>query len=202
MSSNAGRQFGKALLLVGRLALAAVFLFAAYAKMKPQTGMPWSVASVRTSLAMFAMGVDSYQLLSTNGVEFVSHWLPPFELFLGLWLLAGIALRYSALITTLLLGGFFAVQFHVYLQGKEISCGCFGPGERLGPLSLLRDASFIAVALAIAVGAFMIHRKQGAIANCGATGFSNHIGGSGRLGFCSVPSRILASGISHLDSAL
>jgi hypothetical protein len=162
MSSNAGRQFGKALLLVGRLALAAVFLFAAYAKMKPQTGMPWSVASVRTSLAMFAMGVDSYQLLSTNGVEFVSHWLPPFELFLGLWLLAGIALRYSALITTLLLGGFFAVQFHVYLQGKEISCGCFGPGERLGPLSLLRDASFIAVALAIAVGAFMIHRKQGA----------------------------------------
>lgn len=162
MPSNTGRQFGKALLLVGRLALAGVFLFAAYAKMKPQPGMPWSVASVKTSLAMFAMGVDSYQMLSTNGVEFVSHWLPPFELFLGSWLLAGIALRYSALVTTLLLGGFFAVQFRVYLQGKEISCGCFGPGERLGPLSLLRDASFIAVALAISVGAFLIHRKQGA----------------------------------------
>jgi DoxX len=160
MPSIKGRQFGRVLLLVGRLALAAVFLFAAYAKMKPQTGMPWSVASVKTSLAMFAMGVDSYQLLSTSGVEFVSHWLPPFELFLGLWLLAGFALRYSALITALLLGGFFAVQFHVYLQGKEISCGCFGPGERLGPLSLLRDASFIAVALAIAVGAFMIHRRK------------------------------------------
>jgi DoxX len=161
MSSDKNGKVGRVLLLVGRLALAIVFLVAAYAKMKPQTGMPWSVASVKTSLAMFAMGVDSYQLLSTGGVEFVSHWLPPFELFLGLWLLAGIALRYSALITTLLLGGFFAVQFHVYLQGKEISCGCFGPGERLGPLSLLRDASFIAVALAIAVGAFMIHRKQG-----------------------------------------
>lgn len=160
MSTNVRGKLGKTLLLVGRLALAIVFLFASYAKMKPQAGMPLSVASVKTSLAMFAMGVDSYQLLSTGGVEFVSHWLPPFELFLGLWLLTGIALRYSALVTSLLLAGFFAVQFHVFLQGKEISCGCFGPGERLGPWSLLRDASFIAVAIAIAVGAFMIHRKQ------------------------------------------
>jgi uncharacterized membrane protein YphA (DoxX/SURF4 family) len=162
VTSTAREKAGKTLLLIGRLALAVVFLFAAYAKMKPQGGMPWSVASVKTSLAMFAMGVDSYQLLSTSGVEFVSHWLPPFELFLGLWLLTGIALRYSALVTSLLLGGFFAVQFHVYLQGKEISCGCFGPGEKLGPLSLLRDASFIAVALAIAIGAFVVHRKSGA----------------------------------------
>jgi hypothetical protein len=161
MTSDERGKFGRILLLVGRLALAITFLFAAYAKMKPQGGMPWSPASVKTSLAMFAMGVDSYQMLSTSGVEFVSHWLPPFELFLGLWLLTGIALRYSALVTTLLLAGFFAVQMHVYLQGKEISCGCFGPGERLGPLSLLRDASFIAVALAIAIGAFVVHRKHG-----------------------------------------
>ena len=160
MPTSGRGKLGRTLLLIGRLVLAVVFLFAAYAKMKPQGGMPWSVASVKTSLAMFAMGVDSYQLLSTNGVEFVSHWLPPFELFLGLWLLAGIALRYSALVTALLLGGFFAVQFHVYLQGKEISCGCFGPGEKLGPLSLLRDASFIAVALAMAIGAFVVHRNS------------------------------------------
>lgn len=153
-------QLGRTLLLLGRLALAVIFLYAAYAKMKPQGGMTWSVASVKTSLAMFAMGVDSYRLLSTSGVEFVSHWLPPFELFLGLWLFTGIALRYSALVTTALLSGFFAVQLHVYLQGQEISCGCFGPGERLGPVSLLRDGFFIAVAIAIAVGAFIAHRKQ------------------------------------------
>jgi uncharacterized membrane protein YphA (DoxX/SURF4 family) len=172
MKSDAQRKLGKTLLVLGRLALAVIFLFAAYAKMKPQAGMNWSVASVKTSLAMFAMGVDSYQLLSTAGVEFVSHWLPPFELFLGLWLLTGIALRYSALVTALLLGGFFAVQFHVYLQGKEISCGCFGPGERLGPLSLLRDASFIAVAITIAIGAFVVHRKRATPALSGPPAYS------------------------------
>jgi uncharacterized membrane protein YphA (DoxX/SURF4 family) len=171
MTSAAQGKLGRALLLVGRLALAITFLYAAYAKMKPQGEMLWSVASVKTSLAMFAMGVDSYQLLSTAGVEFVSHWLPPFELFLGLWLLTGIALRYSALVTSLLLGGFFAVQMHVYLQGKEISCGCFGPGERLGPLSLLRDASFIAVAIAIAIGAFLVHRRQGVTPLSGSSAY-------------------------------
>lgn len=149
------------LLVAGRAVLAIIFLFAAYAKMKPQAGMPWSVASIETSLSFFAMGVDSYQLLSPGAVSFVAHWLPPFELFLGLWLLAGVALRASSLVASLLLLAFIVVQVRSFSLGQTISCGCFGPGERIGPWTLLRDILIVALAIAIFVGALRGRRAQG-----------------------------------------
>jgi len=160
MSKDGRRRLGRILLLVGRIALAVIFLAAAYAKLKPQTGMPWSVASVKTSLAMFAMQVDSYRMLSVSGVRWVSHLLPPFELFLGLWLLSGIALPFSSLVTTLLIGGFFSVMVRTYALGLEVSCGCFGPGEQLGAKTLIRDGSLLALSLAVTIGAFLIQRSR------------------------------------------
>jgi uncharacterized membrane protein YphA (DoxX/SURF4 family) len=150
------------LLILGRLALAGIFLFAAYAKLKPQAQMPWSGASIRTSLSMFAMQVDSYQLLPPQLVSAAADFLPLFELFLGLWLLSGILVRYSLLFTTLLLGGFFTLMVRTYRMGLEINCGCFGPGERLGPMSLLRDGLLLAFALAITITAFLTPRRSDA----------------------------------------
>ena len=160
MPRAAPTSFGRILLLVGRIALAAVFLLAAYAKLKPQGGMPWSPASVKISLAMFAMQVDSYQLLPVNAVNFVAHVLPPFELFLGLWLLSGIALRLSSMVTTLLLGGFFTVMVRTFALGLEVSCGCFGPGEQLGTKTLLRDGALLALSMAVCIGAFLIRLAE------------------------------------------
>jgi len=108
------------------------------------------------------MQVDSYQLLPPAIVSPAAHFLPPFELFVGLWLLSGIALRYAALVTTLLLTVFFAVMVRSYFLGLEINCGCFGPGERLGPMTLLRDGSLLALAIAVTVGAFLINRRSNA----------------------------------------
>ena len=51
------------LLILGRLALAAIFLLAAYAKLKPQAQMSLVRRVHQTSLSLFAMQVDSYQLL-------------------------------------------------------------------------------------------------------------------------------------------
>jgi uncharacterized membrane protein YphA (DoxX/SURF4 family) len=154
------RQRAPILLMVGRLALAGIFLFAAYAKLKPQAAMPWSGASIRTSLSMFAMQVDSYQLLPPQLVSPAAHFLPLFELFLGLWLLSGVWLRYSSLVTTLLLGAFFAMMVRTYRMGLEINCGCFGPGERLGPKTLLRDGALLALAVAVTIGAFLLRHKR------------------------------------------
>ncbi len=70
--------------------LASIFLIAGYAKVKPQLSMPWSIASVRTSITLFAMQVDSYQMLPPSGVNAIAHHPAVFELFLGLWLLSGI----------------------------------------------------------------------------------------------------------------
>jgi uncharacterized membrane protein YphA (DoxX/SURF4 family) len=153
-------KLAKTLLLVGRVALAGIFLFAAYAKLKPQADVAWSAGSIRTSLAMFGMQVDSYQLLSPSMVSFVAHTLPPFELFLGIWLLSGALLPLSSLITTVLLGGFFSVMVRSYRMGLEINCGCFGPGERLGPGTLLRDGSLLALAVAVTIGAFWMYRNR------------------------------------------
>jgi uncharacterized membrane protein YphA (DoxX/SURF4 family) len=157
---NSQSTLGRILLIAGRIVLAAIFLFAAYAKMKPEANMHWSLSSVRISLSMFAMEVDSYQLLPASAVNFVAQTLPPFELFLGLWLLTGVALRYSSLITTLLLAAFFAVLIHAYALGQEISCGCFGPGEQIGPKRLLIEGGFLALALAVTIGAFLVHRPR------------------------------------------
>jgi uncharacterized membrane protein YphA (DoxX/SURF4 family) len=160
MPSDTNSKIGKSLLIVGRLALAVIFLAASYAKLKPQAPVPWSMGSMRVSLSMFAMQVDSYQLLPPALVSPAAHFLPPFELFLGLWLLSGILLRGSALITSLLLAVFFGVMVRSYFLGLEINCGCFGPGERLGPMTLLRDGSLLALALAVTIGAFLIHRRS------------------------------------------
>jgi uncharacterized membrane protein YphA (DoxX/SURF4 family) len=160
MTSTARESLGRTLLIIGRLALAGIFLFAAYAKLRPQAAMGWSASSVKISLSMFAMQVDSYQLLPPQLVGPAAHFLPLFELFLGLWLLSGILFRYASLTTTLLLGAFFAMMVRTYRMGLEINCGCFGPGERLGVGTLLRDGSLLAFAIAVTVAAFIISSRS------------------------------------------
>jgi len=158
-SKKAKRRVVRVLVVVGRLFLAAVLLFAAYVKLKPQfPGARWSVASVKTSLAMFSVEVDAYQLLPPSGVIFVADTLPLFELALGLWLLSGIALRYSSIVTDLLLAGFLAVVVRSYMRGLDIKCGCFGSDDPLGPWTIVRDSLLLAASIAVTIGAFFVCR--------------------------------------------
>jgi uncharacterized membrane protein YphA (DoxX/SURF4 family) len=144
--------------LVGRLALAAILLFASYSKMKPQIPVRWSFDSIETSLAMFAMQVDSYQMLAPAQVLRVAHFLPPFELFLGVWLLSGIAPRFSTAVTTLVMTGFFALMIRTYALGLSINCGCFGSSEQVGPRKIMEDGSFFVFALVVMIGTFWLQR--------------------------------------------
>ena len=148
------------LVVLGRFALAAVFLFAAYAKLRPQVPGPWSLNSIETSLSMFAMQVDSYQMLPPAQVLRVAHFLPPFELFLGLWLLSGIAPRYATAVTLLVLTGFFALMIRTYALGLSINCGCFGTNEQVGPRKIVEDGSFFAFSLAVTIGTFWLHHVR------------------------------------------
>ena len=101
MARSSRPKLGRIVLIAARIALAGIFLVAAFAKLRPLDGMPWTLGSVRASLAFFAVGVDSYQILPPWGVTLVGHWLPLFETVLGLWLLSGIALRFSSVVSTL-----------------------------------------------------------------------------------------------------
>lgn len=155
------RKFVHVLLIVGGLVVGSVFLAAAYGKMKPLPGMAWSLPSVKTHLAWFAIQVDSYQILSPTAANVVAHSLPYFELFLGLWLISSIGQRFSSLIASLAIIGFMIAITSAYLRGLKIDCGCgIGPPEEVGPAALLRDGlRFLLPAVLVAIGAFWIRRK-------------------------------------------
>src|ERR1700727_3112062 len=124
----------RALLICGRLALAAVFLWAAYTKLRD----PWMI---------FAMEIDAMHILPAALLEPVARTLPWFELLLGVLLVTGIQIRYVASAASVLLIGFFSMLLLLYARGFQGDCGCFGPGEQLGPKTLARD--FVLVALYI-----------------------------------------------------
>jgi uncharacterized membrane protein YphA (DoxX/SURF4 family) len=168
MASASRARLGRALLILGRLALAGIFLFAAYGKLRPVDSAPFTLgslkitsASLSVSMMLFAMQVDSYQILPSWGVMAVSHGLPWLELGIGLFLLFGIGQRWVSLVTTLLVAGFFGVIVRSYFAGMKINCGCFGPGaEPLSGLTILRDGLFLALALGVTAGAFLQARAK------------------------------------------
>lgn len=137
------RQF----LLVGRLILGAVFVYAAYTKIRA----PWM---------LFAMSINSYQILPEWAVTFAARTLPWFELGLGLLLLIGLKVRWTASAASGLLIFFFAAMLRAYFKNMGIDCGCFGFGEKLGPLTLARDASLLVLAVTLAATALILHRRQ------------------------------------------
>jgi uncharacterized membrane protein YphA (DoxX/SURF4 family) len=129
------------LALILRIALGAVFVVAAWMKLRE----PW---------AMFAMAIDSYQVLPDWAVEMVARALPWFELLLGVVLITGLWRRLSTPVASLLLVVFFVMMVRAMIKGMQIDCGCFGPGDRLSWVTLVRDGALLAGSLFVTVTAF------------------------------------------------
>jgi uncharacterized membrane protein YphA (DoxX/SURF4 family) len=153
---------GRILLLLGRLALAGVLLYAVYAKLDNPPGAALSFDTFRWKLAVasFGIAIANYQLLPPSVTETVAYLVLGIELALGLWLLLGLGLRWSATASAALLGFFLALMLHAYSKGLTIDCGCFGPGDTIGPKTFARDGLLLALAIAVAVGAWLQHRKR------------------------------------------
>ena len=136
----------RAVTLLLRVALGAVFVYAAWTKLRT----PWE---------LFAMSIDSYQLLPLKAVELVARTLPWFELAVGLLLIAGFCLRSASAATALLLAVFFGLMVRAYAKGMEINCGCFGANDIISWKTLLRDGSMLAAALALTALSFLRRRN-------------------------------------------
>ena len=121
-----------------RLLLGAVFIYAAYTKL-------------RQSWLLFALSIDSYQMLPEWAVFAVARTLPWLELALGALLVAGAWLRYLSMVAAAILGLFFSVMVVSYFRGAGIDCGCFGVGEPLSARTLARDGVLLAAALGLVV---------------------------------------------------
>lgn len=159
MNPAIGRDIRRWLLFLGRVGLAAIFIYYSYAKIKPLPGFAWSMVSYNVSSASFAMEVDAYGLLPDSASILFAKLLPPFEMVLGLWLLSGVGLRFSSLCAALLLCSFIFAMTWVYVHGHIIQCGCGGAGdsEQVGPKKIIEDVLMLAVAIWLMVAAFKTH---------------------------------------------
>jgi len=120
----------KIVAIVTRLALAAIFIYSAYAKLKD----PWYV---------FAASIDSYRIVPSAATIWMAKTLPWFELVLGVGLVIGIKTKWFAVVCGLLLLGFWLSMLRAHLLGMDIDCGCFGPGERISAKTLIRDSLMV-----------------------------------------------------------
>lgn len=125
--------------LAARLALAAVWLYAASTKLgKPLTS---------------ARAVQAYEIFPTGVAGVIGQALPVVELALGLLLLLGLFTRAAATTSAALLGVFMVGIASAWARGLQIDCGCFGGDGTLGfeqkPAYLqemLRDLGFLVLA--------------------------------------------------------
>ncbi|MGQ9669227.1 cation diffusion facilitator family transporter [Desulfosoma sp.] len=130
-------------LMVVRIALGLVFLYASYEKILD----PWD----------FAQTVHNYRLLPVWAVNAVALVLPWLEAVLGVCLMAGLWLPGSFTTATGLLLVFWVSLVFNQLRGVDVDCGCFGGSEGNGAssmtLSILRDTVLVATA---AVGTWLV----------------------------------------------
>ena len=135
--------------LLVRLGLAAVWIVSGGAK---------AVDPNQTYLA-----VRAYDVLPDSLVHPVAAVLPFFELALGMLLLVGLAVRWVAIASAVLLVVFIAGVAQSWARGLTIDCGCFGGGGQVAagnteyPLEIARDVGFLVLA------AWLVVRPRGAL---------------------------------------
>ena len=115
-SSARPAAWPRVLLLIGRIALGAIFLVAAYTKLHFNGG--WHFGDYQF---FFSMAINSYNLLPLWGVELLARSLPWFEVALGILLVAGIGLRWTGIAASLLLMVFIGAMTRAYALNLGIA---------------------------------------------------------------------------------
>ena len=157
MMQSAPFNFRRLIVWIGRIVLAAVFLYAGYGKLFRPDMTPRP--SIPIARSLFALQIDSYQMLPAGAVLFVAKWLPIAEIAIALLLLLGIGLRIWATLITLIIGGFFAVVLRAYFLHLDINCGCFAKPEPLTGWTVLRDGALLLLAALMTIFAFQEARQ-------------------------------------------
>lgn len=123
------RSLRQVLILLLRLLLGAVLLYAAATK--------WATPRA------FAEDVANYRLLPAGLVPLFTAALLGMETLLGVLLVSGLWAIEAAILTTALMGMFSLAVLSALARNLKIECGCFGAGGSPATyLTLLRDVLF------------------------------------------------------------
>ena len=124
----------KALLLVFRLALGGLFIYAGAVKVADPLG--------------FAQDIRNYRLVGPTLSFVVAIVLPWLEILAGACLVVGIWKRGAALVITVLLAFFIVLTLVTMARGLDVDCGCFGSlSRKSGWGVVLEDLGMLALGL-------------------------------------------------------
>ena len=123
-------------LLACRVALGALFIWAAVTKLP--------------DMAAFAQDVANYRVVPAALVPFVASAVVGIELLAGLALMAGVMTRPAATVIAGLLAVFTLFLTQALLRGIDLRCGCFGGDEPASWWTVARDLAMLAAAVALA----------------------------------------------------
>lgn len=131
------------LVILCRLALGGLFIFAAYMKLKS----PQSFAISVKAFDIFDASTDHLTILTT----FVVPWT---EMVAGVLLVIGLWTRASALVLSAMLVVFIAGITSVLYRKMDVACGCFGKFEwpcrgNLGMCQIGRDLVMLAMGVVV-----------------------------------------------------
>jgi uncharacterized membrane protein YphA (DoxX/SURF4 family) len=138
--------------LVLRIALGAIFLFAGAAKVGHAD--------------QFAAQIAGFRLLPQPMVAPLAVALPYLEILLGGYLVVGLFTRTAAWFAVALLAVFDLAVASAVVRGMTVSCGCFGPNDTTVTTwgEVARDAVFVLLAVIVALrppGALAVDRRIG-----------------------------------------
>jgi uncharacterized membrane protein YphA (DoxX/SURF4 family) len=133
--------FPGVILLLLRLFLGGMFIFAATVKLNDPQG--------------FSESVKAFKILPDHLAQLATFAVPWIEALCGVALVLGLWSRASALVIALLLAAFIAGIASVLSRGLSVSCGCFGKLQPfcsgpLGMCNIIQNAVLMVIGLLVA----------------------------------------------------
>lgn len=130
--------------LVLRIVLGLIMLYAAVPKFFNWEGISWASPIPPVDLAPFARSVYNYRVIPIPLVNLAAMFIPPIEGLCAIFLLSGLWLRTSTLILGFFQTAFLAGMVQAMIRGLDIDCGCFvGADSKVGYFSIIRDSFFL-----------------------------------------------------------
>ncbi len=140
--SRTGREWT---LLVLRILLGLIMLYASFPKFFNWEGVSWASPVPPLDLEPFARSVYNYRVLPIPLVNLAAMFIPAIEGLCAICLLSGSWLRTSTLILAFFQASFLAGMVQAMIRGLDINCGCFvgAADSKVGYFSIARDSCFL-----------------------------------------------------------